>query len=99
MPQIEDLGTETYEGEACLKRRVSMVAGGTRSDMVMLFSPKQKNMPVKMTATATLPAVAGSPAVPVQSTILFATTTSPPPPPTRSRCPPTTPRRPACRKS
>ena len=71
MPQIEDLGTETYEGEACLKRRVSMVAGGTRSDMVMLFSPKQKNMPVKMTANSTLPAVAGRPAVPVQSTILF----------------------------
>ena len=28
-------------------------------------------MPVKMTANSTLPAVAGSPAVPVQSTILF----------------------------
>jgi len=50
---------------------VSMIAGGARSDMVMLFSPKQKNMPVKMTANSTLPSVAGSPAVPVQSTILF----------------------------
>ena len=71
MPQIEELGTETFEGEACAKRRVTMVAQGSRSDMVMLFSPKQKNMPVKMTATSTMPSVAGSPAMPVQSTILF----------------------------
>ncbi len=71
MPQIEDLGTEAYEGETCTKRRVVMVSGGARSEMIMLSSPRQKNMPVKMTATATVPSVAGSPARPVQSTILF----------------------------
>ena len=71
MPQIEDLGTETYEGEACLKRRVSMVAGGTRSDMVMLFSPKQKNMPVKIVVSANAPMGEGQPAMPLQSVVLF----------------------------
>lgn len=70
-PQIEELGTETYEGIACVKRRVTMVQQGVRSEMIMLFSPKQKNMPVKMTMTATLPAAAGRPAMPIQSTVLF----------------------------
>ena len=70
-PQIEELGTETYEGVACVKRRVTMVQQGVRSEMIMLFSPKQKNMPVKMTLNATLPAAAGRPAMPMQSTILF----------------------------
>jgi hypothetical protein len=70
-PQIEELGTETYEGVACVKRRVTMVQQGIQSEMIMLFSPKQKNMPVKMTMTATLPAAVGRPAMPIQSTILF----------------------------
>lgn len=70
-PQIEELGTETYEGVACVKRRVTLVQQGIRSEMIMLFSPKQKNMPVKMTMTANLPAAAGRPAMPIQSTILF----------------------------
>lgn len=70
-PQIEELGTETYEGEACIKRRVTMVQQGIRSVMVMLFSPKQKNMPVKMTMNATVPTGPGQPPMPVQSVILF----------------------------
>jgi hypothetical protein len=70
-PQIEELGTETYEGVACVKRRVTMVQQDIRSEMTMLFSPMQKNMPVKMTMTAMLPAAAGRPAMPMQSTILF----------------------------
>ena len=70
-PQIEELGTETYEGEACIKRRVTMVQQGIRSTMVMLFSPKQKNMPVKMTMNAAVPTSPGQPPMPVQSVILF----------------------------
>ena len=71
MPQIEELGTETYEGEACIKRRVTMVQEGLRSDMIMLFSPKQKNMPVKMTVTANASMGEGQPAMPIQSVVLF----------------------------
>ncbi len=71
MPKIEDLGTETYEGVACSKRRVSMVQQGIRNEMIMLFSPKQKNMPVKMTLNASVPTAPGRPAMPIQSIVLF----------------------------
>ena len=71
LPKIEELGTETYEGEACIKRRVAMVEQGIRTDMIMLFSPKQKNMPVKMTVTANAPMGEGQPAMPIQSVVLF----------------------------
>ena len=71
MPKIEELGTETYEGEACIKRRVTMVQEGLRSDMIMLFSPKQKNMPVKMTLTANASMGEGQPSMPIQSVLLF----------------------------
>ena len=70
-PTIEELGTETYEGEACIKRRVTMVQEGLLSDMIMLFSPKQKNMPVKMTLTANASMGEGQPSMPIQSVILF----------------------------
>ena len=70
-PAIEELGTETYEGEACIKRRVTMVQNGIRSEMVMLFSPKQKNMPVKIAMTANAPMGAGQPSMPIQSVVLF----------------------------
>ena len=71
VPQIEELGTETFEGEACVKRRITMVEQGIRSDMIMLFSPKQKNMPVKLTVTANAPMGQGQPAMPIQSVVLF----------------------------
>ena len=71
LPQIEELGTETYEGEACIKCRVTLVDQCLRSDMIMLFSPKQKNMPVKMTLTANASLGEGQPAMPIQSVILF----------------------------
>lgn len=70
-PQIEELGTEAYNGENCIKRRVTMVQQGMRSEMIMLFSPKQKNMPVKMTMNATVPTNPGQPGMPIQSVILF----------------------------
>ena len=71
MPKIEELGTETYEGEACVKRRVSMADEGIQTEMIMLFSPKQKNMPVKMTVTANASLGEGQPAMPIQSVVLF----------------------------
>ena len=70
-PKIEELGTEPYEGEDCIKRRIAMVEQGIATDMIMLFSPKNKNMPVKMTVTANAPMGAGQPAMPIQSVILF----------------------------
>lgn len=70
-PKIEELGTEMYEGVSCVKRRVTMVQQGVRSEMIMLFSPQQKNMPVKMTMNATVPTTPGQPGMPIQSLILF----------------------------
>lgn len=37
----------------------------------MLFSPQQKNMPVKMTVTANAPLGAGQPPMPMQTVVLF----------------------------
>ena len=48
-----------------------MVEQGIRTDMIMLFSPKNKNMPVKMTVTANAPMGAGQPSMPIQSVVLF----------------------------
>ncbi|HAL91468.1 MAG TPA: hypothetical protein DCM68_00360 [Verrucomicrobia bacterium] len=70
-PKIEELGTETYEGVSCIKRRMTMVQEGVRSEMIMLFSPKQKNMPVKMTMNASVTTAPGQPGMPIQSVILF----------------------------
>ena len=70
-PKIEELGTEPYEGEDCIKRRIAMVEQGIRTDMIMLFSPKNKNMPVKMTVTANASMGEGQPSMPIQSVVLF----------------------------
>ena len=70
-PKIEELGTEPYEGEDCIKRRIAMVEQGIRTDMIMLFSPKNKNMPVKMTVTANASMGEGQPSMPIQSIVLF----------------------------
>ena len=70
--KVTDLGTETYEGATCKKRRltVTLQDGGTQ-DMDMLFSPAQKNMPVKMTATIKTQAEPGQAPATVTSTTLF----------------------------
>ena len=69
--KIEELGTEPYEGEDCIERRVSLTDQGIATDMIMLFSPKQKNMPVKMTVTANASMGEDQPSMPVQSVVLF----------------------------
>jgi len=70
-PEIEDLGTEEYQGVACDKRRITMTQEGVSSDMTVLLSPRQKNMPVKMTVSAEVPMQPGQPPMPVQTTVLF----------------------------
>ena len=70
-PKLEDLGTENYEGEACLKRRAILGQQGATSELIMLLSPRQKNMPVKMTINATVPATADRPPLPILTVVLF----------------------------
>lgn len=70
-PQIDDLGTEAVDGVACSKRRVVMNQAGVRSEMTVWLSPKLKNMPVKMVASADVPMQPGQPSMPMQTTILF----------------------------
>lgn len=70
-PKIEDLGTEAFEGVDCRKRRITLSQGGMTTEMIMLFSPAVKDMPVKMILNASVPAMPGRPPMPVQSTMLF----------------------------
>lgn len=70
-PQIEELGTETYEGVVCIKRRITDVRGNFRNEMTTLFSPEQKNMPVKTTMNFTQSYEPGSPGQAVQNVILY----------------------------
>ncbi len=70
-PQIEELGTEMFEGVKCIKRRMIMQSGAMESDMIMLFSPEQKDMPVKMTVKANAASGPGQSAMPIETVILF----------------------------
>lgn len=70
--KITEAGTEVYEGVTCKKRRitVTMDDGGTQ-DMDMLFSPAQKNMPVKLTATVKADTQPGQQPMEITSVVLF----------------------------
>ena len=69
---IKEAGTEVYEGVACKKRRISVkMEDGKTQDMDMLFSPAQKNMPVKMTATVKAEMQPGEPPLEITSVVLF----------------------------
>ena len=70
-PRVEELGTETHEGVVCIKRRVTDVRKNFRNEMTVLFSPDQKNMPVKMTINAATQYAPGQPFHPVQNVIVF----------------------------
>lgn len=70
-PQIEELGSEAVDGVTCTKRRITMTDNGVPSSVTMWFSPAQKDMPVKMVASADVPMEPGQSAMPMQSTILF----------------------------
>ena len=69
---LNDAGTEVYEGVTCKKSRmtVTLPDGGTQV-MDMLFSPAQKNMPVKMTSNAKIKTEPDQPPMAVTSVILF----------------------------
>ena len=45
---VTDLGTEVFNDERCNKKRI-VIKGDESSTIDILFSPKQRNMPVKMT--------------------------------------------------
>jgi len=70
-PQIEELGTEMFEGVKCVKRQLVMETGPVDSNMTVLFSPKQKDMPVKMTLKVDTPSRPGQPTMPIETIILF----------------------------
>jgi len=69
---LNDAGTEVYEGVTCKKSRmtVKLPDGGTQV-MDMLFSPAQKNMPVKMTSNAKIKTEPDQPPMTITSVILF----------------------------
>lgn len=70
--KITEAGSETYEGVACKKRRITVtMEDGKTQDMDMLFSPAQKNMPVKMTATAKAETEPGQAPMEITSVVLF----------------------------
>ncbi|HNX33101.1 MAG TPA: DUF4412 domain-containing protein [Kiritimatiellia bacterium] len=70
--KLEETGTETYEGEPCVKRRMTVkMPEGEDHVMEMLFSPAQKNMPVKITSTVNMKGERGQPPVPFTSVVLF----------------------------
>jgi hypothetical protein len=70
--KITEAGTETHEGVACKKRRITVTMDdGQTQDMDMLFSPAQKNMPVKMTATVKAETQPGQPPMEITSVVLF----------------------------
>ncbi len=70
--KLTDAGTEVFEGTTCKKRHltVTLEEGGTQ-EMDMLFSPAQKNMPVKMTASTTMKAEPDQPPMTITSVLLF----------------------------
>ena len=70
--KLEDVGTEVYEGVTCKKRRMTVKLGDEGDQVMdMLFSPAQKNMPVKMTASATFKTEPGQPPMTITSVVLF----------------------------
>ena len=71
MPQIEELGTETYEGVVCIKRRITDVRENYRNETTTLFSPEQKNMPVKSTTVVTHSSPPSSLAHEVQNVMVY----------------------------
>lgn len=69
---VSDAGTEVYEGVTCKKRRVTVkLPDGQVQELDMLFSPAQKNMPVKMAATVKVEPEPGQPPMTVNSVVLF----------------------------
>ena len=71
MPKIEELGTETYEGVVCIQRRITDVRENYRNETTTLFSPEQKNMPVKSTTVLSQTLSPGSPAHETRNVIVY----------------------------
>jgi len=73
VPKLEDDGTEVYEGVTCKRRRMTVpIEDGANSEMTLLFSPAQKNMPVKITSvTKKVAAEPGAEPMTITAVILF----------------------------
>lgn len=70
--KVTEAGTEVFEGVTCKKRHISMkMKNAPDQEMDLLFSPAQKNMPVKMTATAKVETQPGQPPMEIASVVLF----------------------------
>jgi len=70
--KVTEAGTEVFEGIVCKKRHVTMKdPDGASQEIDILVSPKQKNMPVKMTATSQVEAEPGQPPMTIVSVVLF----------------------------
>ncbi|HRR33700.1 MAG TPA: hypothetical protein P5026_06360 [Kiritimatiellia bacterium] len=69
---LKDAGSEVFEGVTCKKRRltVKIPDQGTQV-MDILFSPKQKDMPVKMTANTQMKTEQGAEPMTMTTVILF----------------------------
>lgn len=71
-PKLEDTGTEVYEGVTCKRRRMTVpMENGERSEMTLLFSPAQKNMPVKITSVTQVAGEPGAEPTAVTAVVLF----------------------------
>ncbi len=69
---LTDQGTEVFEGVTCKKRRMTVKIPDQGTQILdILFSPKQKNMPVKMTANAQIRMEQGAEPTTMTSVILF----------------------------
>lgn len=69
---LKNMGRETFEGVNCIKKRLTVNDGnGETHTMDILFSPKVKNMPVKITALIAIPTDEGDDKQQIASEILF----------------------------
>jgi len=69
---LKDVGGEVFEGVTCKKRRMTVKIPDQGTQVLdILFSPAQKNMPVKMTANAQIKTEQGAEPMNVNSVILF----------------------------
>ncbi len=70
--KLEELGAEVFEGATCKKRRMTLtLKEGTVSEMTMLFSPAQRDMPVKIDSQTKMVTEPGAEPMLVTSVMLF----------------------------
>ena len=69
---LTEAGFEVHNGENCRKRLLTVTAPeGHKQEMTILFSPSQKNMPVKIAATVQTEATPEQAPMTIESVVLF----------------------------